>query len=308
MASVKIHFDKLNDLPAELPAHIELTASEKVAQKTAEMFSMTPVQLAHILTRDIEGDVSITLIDPGKADDPSIRISMRSSKDGHSLFSYHSSFVNDENHVSTADITVEDSFKARGLGSKMLRNGIEFRALAGMTSMQFNAGRANGGYRWARARMIPYKDAQNVFDEKFVDVVEHRIDLLKKCTEICPMMLEEADDIDLGNDPEDVWVLADLGTDDEGEIEDILPEMEQALEMMRSQGGLLADDFEKEFGDIIRRAGKTSRHNGLTLGQVLLMGTKWFGICDLTDEEQMTEVNDRFAETIGGFDYISVEM
>ncbi len=196
----------------------------------------------------------------------------------------------DSGTVDAGLMEVAQHAQRHGLGRKLMRNQIEFFFAAGFREFGIIAGLGVGGYAWARCGFLPTDTEGESFSVHARRYAQDRYDAIapllapeeRACVEpYLPLQKRR-----------DIWALADSDIDLSSRLHTVFAKPLEGSADQRTIQSALRAEFQK-------RAAEGKR---ISLGQVLLVGSHWKGILDMTDPEQMTRVG----QYVGGWKYIGI--
>jgi hypothetical protein len=281
-------------LPGSVPLPVRRISLEwqdgrlrsKNAALCASVLGVDPETACAILVRDLPDDAMVSV----KADNAiNQRFSLKISGAG---YSDTRRFSLQDRSVDTGYFFLDDGLQKKGLGRKMMRNQVEFFHAIGQQIFSITAASRVGGYAWARFGFLPVNLDD---DNELQDALHARFDIIKDCLtdeeqkQVIPFL-------DL-REPRHLWHLADNRIVLGDRLKDIFGSAagQAACQKYPIYGANLQDLV----WEYTRHARKDKV---LTLGQVLLVGTAWDGVLDLTSPEQMQ----RAGNYVGGWKYIAV--
>jgi hypothetical protein len=244
---------------------------------------LSPKTAYEILTRELPPGTVVQFSRLSDNGDGHINIERDGDDKNKSSFSNSRDFDLGAGTVATGSVTVGYEGQERGTGRRTMRNQIEFFHACGVRTFDIYASSHNGGYTWARLGFLP-KDMDESFRREIRNAVRGH---MKKLGDVLPASVtDELDKALKLRRRTDLWRIADLNTD-------LVPILSRTF----NDNAALRTAYEDDYNDAVK-AGRP-----LPLGRVLLTGTSWDGVLDLSSRKQMK----RIGAYCGGWKYIDLK-
>jgi hypothetical protein len=244
-------------------------------------FPVTPEEAYDILSRDLKGRPSVTMLGKNGPSRVKLLINGDVFHDQRTLYLL-------QKKTSNGDFHVEGRARHTGIGRIVMRNQIEFYHAAGLRQMNIIAGSTAGGYVWARFGFLPedqeaddFRVALNRKIEKNYLAIAH---ILKQEERL---VVESILPLRRGKD---IWRLADLRIDMSSRLRDIFYESSRQPDFS-SLGAVehLA----------LRFSARAQSGEGIPVAAVLLSQASWNGVLDFSNMAQM----ERAGRYVGGWSF-----
>lgn len=260
-----------------------------------EDHSMTPLAIAKVLSRDLPGNIELSVKYNRTMGEEKLQTSIWSrGVDDEGIFEASKSFHISKNGALSGQINVADSCQGQKIGRTIMRNQIELAALLGFKDFQISC-IESGAYSWAKMGFY-LKESER---HDLQDMIDHRVGSI---VDVLPgSLLERIEKLRNFKHSHDLSELANLDYD----LSATAQQVSKILDKNKDEVGVdeygWAENFWNFLGAHFEAA--SARNKPLTLGRALLVDTTWNGKLDLQDSCQMQ----RIADYAGGFEYLEIK-